>query len=220
MSKRKRPRRRAGGGFFNEGQAVSDAEGWALVKQVTEDLSTEGRVLFADDPAVGLGSVATRITSDGQLRSDGVTEQVPVALFEPRQTMVLRYPVGDHPAQESHTEAALLLGMKRLGYGVCEIEPLPGWQLFRTSDGLALYDGNGDLFATAAVGLEPRWVSAAVSQRWVLVLHGPRLGVRTPPGMPAKQYTSSARRQELTEARQMGLVTGGLVRWRGTEAAS
>ncbi|MPY81439.1 MAG: hypothetical protein GEV04_24265 [Actinophytocola sp.] len=144
-----------------------------------------------------------------------MTEQLPVALFEPRRAMVMRDPTGASAPKESHTEAALLLGMQRIPYGAYNLTALDGWALRRTNNGLALNGSRGDLFATAELPLDPRWVSAAASQRWVVVLHGIRLGVRTPPGMTPNQYTAAERRGEVTESRKMGLVTGGLVRWQG-----
>lgn len=45
---------------------------------------------------------------------------------------------------------------------------------------------------------------------WVLVLHGPRLGLRVPPDQADAE---NQRATELASARKEDLVTGGLMHW-------
>ena len=61
----------------------------AETARIAETVDDEGRVLFADDPAVGLGSIVTGLTESGELMTDDLTEQLPVALFEPRRAQMV-----------------------------------------------------------------------------------------------------------------------------------
>jgi hypothetical protein len=63
----------------------------------------------------------------------------------------------------------------------------------------------------ALCGVDPAWTATAQQYGEVLVLHGPHLGLRVPPGMT--DLVAHRRRTELTNARKDGLVTGGLMRW-------
>ena len=62
----------------------------------------------------------------------------------------------------------------------------------------------------ALCDLDARWIAAAQHYQWVLVLHGPRLGLRIPPNQLDAQRQ---RTTELATARKEGLVTGGLMQW-------
>jgi hypothetical protein len=93
------------------------------------------------------------------------------------------------------------------------VQPAVGWSLRRTGDGIELRDAHGGPWVRCAVSLEPRWISAAVSWRQVLVLYGVRLGVRIPPNQGNRRYGPAERRAELKQARQAGIVAAGFVRW-------
>jgi hypothetical protein len=197
-----------------DGRPVSEAEGQAEWDRVALDLDMNARVTFTDDPAVALGSMVTGMAADGRLEHDtATTEQVPVALFEPTRTQVMVDPVTKQATWELHTVGALDLGMHLVPYGVVQFKTLQGWRLGRGPGGLELDAPGPHPVARSAVDVPPAWVSAAASHRYVLVLHGIRLGVRIPPGARPQDYTAEKRRAELIQARRDGLVTGGLVRW-------
>jgi len=62
------------------------------------------------------------------------------------------------------------------------------------------------------MALDPEWVSAAVSTGAVMVLVGPRLGVRIPDGRTPESYTSRDRAEEFTYGRRNGLIAAATVR--------
>jgi hypothetical protein len=80
---------------------------------------------------------------------------------------------------------------------------------------LILRDATGEIWAAGKVTPDPAWVSAAASYRQVVAFYGPRLGVRTPPGMNAASYTTAKRAAEFRQARGQGLVTAATVTWCG-----
>jgi hypothetical protein len=82
-----------------------------------------------------------------------------------------------------------------VGLGRVTPTPAVGWSLRRTGNGIELRDAHGGPWVRCAVTLEPRWVSAAVSWRQVLVLYGIRLGVRVrqPRGAAAMARPSGGR---------------------------
>ena len=61
---------------------------------------------------------------------------------------------------------------------------------------------------------DPEWVSDAVTLGSVLVLFGPRLGIRIPPGQSPQSYTDQERAREFRDGRQTGLVAAATVAWR------
>ncbi|GAA0991413.1 hypothetical protein GCM10009555_078710 [Acrocarpospora macrocephala] len=80
---------------------------------------------------------------------------------------------------------------------------------------MVLRDGNGVIWASGALTLDPAWVSAATSYGHVVAFYGPKLGVRTPPGLTERTYTTAARRAEFLEGRTQGLTTVATVTWHG-----
>lgn len=108
---------------------------------------------------------------------------------------------------------ALQYGMERIGHGVTRVPNLEGWAIGEwPSDGggLQLQQPDGELFVYERCEVPPSWIAAAERTEWVLVLHGPNLGLRVPAGGPEADRQRSS---ELLEARTQGLVTGGLMRW-------
>ncbi|WP_327586961.1 hypothetical protein OHA25_08110 [Nonomuraea sp. NBC_00507] len=68
--------------------------------------------------------------------------------------------------------------------GVHQLHNLDGWLIAewpRDGGGLQLQQPDGNLFVYALCDLDPKWIAAAQHYNWVLVLHGPRLGVRESP---------------------------------------
>jgi hypothetical protein len=135
-----------------------------------------------------------------------------VLLLEPRMAMMMVDPTTGE-VTEGQVEAIIKAGLQRLTWPAALVQPAVGWTLHRTADGVELRDAHGGPWVRCAVLLEPRWVSAAVSWRQVLVLYGVRLGVRVPPNQGNRPYGPAERRAELKQARQAGIVAAGFVRW-------
>jgi hypothetical protein len=174
--------------------------------KVARDLDAEARATFTDDQALGLGQVAP---PPGE--SPATTEQVPVLLLEPRMAMMMVDPTTGE-ATEGQVEAIIKAGLHRLTWPAALVKPAAGWTLQRTADGVELRDARGGPWVRCAVMLEPRWVSAAVSWRQVLVLYGVRLGSVSRPNQGNRRYNPAERRAELKQARQAGIVAAGFVR--------
>jgi hypothetical protein len=94
------------------------------------------------------------------------------------------------------------------------IDVAPGWSVCRAGASLELLDATDGLWAEASVTPDPEWMSAATSQRYVIVLYDGQLGVRTPPGMAERDYTDAARKREISAARQRGMAACAIVEWR------
>lgn len=62
----------------------------------------------------------------------------------------------------------------------------------------------------ALCDLAPASTAAARHYGWVLVLHGPQLGLRVPADLADAEHVRAA---ELDTAHMNGLVTGGLMQW-------
>ena len=90
--------------------------------------------------------------------------------------------------------------------------PADGWQLHRTADGAALIDPYGGMVAEGRLTFDPEWASAATSARQVMVIIGPRLGIRVPAGSAADSYTADEQIQR--HARQL---IAAVVTWRGQD---
>jgi hypothetical protein len=180
---------------------------WPDAMKVARDLDTEARATFTDDKALGLGRL---VPAPGE--SPTTTEQVPVLLLEPRMAMLMANPTTGETT-EGQVEAIIKAGLQRLTWPAALVQPEVGWTLQRTGDGIELRDAQGGPWVRCAVLLEPRWLSAAVSWRQVLVLYGVRLGVRVPPNQGNRRYGPAERRAELKQARQAGIVAAGFVRW-------
>jgi hypothetical protein len=196
------------------------------VIRTVEDLDAAGaefttdmpcRVTYLTDPVLGEMQPAAGIGPHGNLVADdsGTVEPIPAVLFEPARVVMLSNP-GTGMVQEAKTEGIVAAGFHRVpGHPVWAIEPAPGWEVRRMPGQLILRDGSGEIWAAGKVTPEPAWVSAAASYRQVVVFYGPRLGVRTPPGMNAASYTTAKRAAEFRQSRGQGLVTAATVTWCG-----
>jgi hypothetical protein len=180
--------------------------------EILADFSALGRATYLDDPVLGFGYAATERDELGLPQFSPELPQVPVALVERHQAL-WTHPDNDTPQQECWTEHALTQGMQRIGHGVHRLPNLDGWLIAewpRDGGGLQLQQPDGNLFVYALCDLDPTWIAAAQHYHWVLVLHGPRLGLRVPPSQAGAEHE---RTTELATARQEGVVTGGLMQW-------
>jgi len=176
-----------------------------------------GRVTYLTDPALGGGQPAAGIGPDGNPIPDtsGTTEPTPVVLFEPTQIMMIEN-TDTGMLREGKTEGIVANGFHRMPGGmVWIVKPAPGWEVRRLPGELILCDGTGEVWASSKVTPDPAWVSAAASYRDIIVFYGPKLGVRTPPGMNPASYTTAKRAAEFRQGRREGLVTAATVKWRG-----
>ncbi len=180
------------------------------------------RLTYLNDPVFGGMHAAIGVGSDGRLVADGsgTDEPIPVILFEPAKVLMSQNQ-DTGLVQELRTEAIVAAGFHRMPPAgpIWSAKPAAGWEVRRESDALVLRDGTGDTWASTEVSPEPRWVSAAVSYRDIIVFFGPRLGVRVPPGTNPAKYTDAARAAEFHQAREYGLVSVATVKWR-SEASS
>ena len=180
--------------------------------EILADFSALGQAAYLDDPIFGFGYAATERDELGLPQFSPELPQVPVALVERHQAL-LTHPDNDTPQQEVWTEHALTQGMRRIGHGVHQLPNLDGWLIAewpRDGGGLQLQQPDGTLFVYALCKLDPAWTAAAQHYHEVLVLHGPRLGLRVPRSQADADHQ---RANELATARQEGLVTGGLMQW-------
>ncbi len=179
------------------------------------------RVTYLDDPLFGEMKPAIGVGPDGRLVTDtsGTEEPIPVILFEPVRVIMGANKVSGL-VQELRTEAIVAAGFHRVPPGpVWAAKPAVGWEVRREPGRLKLCDGSGDIWAASEITPDPRWVSAAVSYRHIIVFYGPRLGVRVPPGTDPASYTMAARAAEFRDGRKHGLVSVATVTWQG-EASS
>ncbi|TLQ39429.1 hypothetical protein [Streptomyces marianii] len=198
--------------FQADGRPVDEACLASHVAAVADTVDDHGRVTFWDDPALQLGQVASGIDPEsGAVTVDpGESGQLPAALFEPARALMIKAP--GEPPREQQAEAAIQLGMERFGLGFAVLRPADGWALHRLADErLELRSPDGGVFSRIAVPFNPAWISSALSTGFVLCLYGIQLGVRTPPGMPAGQYTDGARLEEFRRGRGLGFTAAGLV---------
>lgn len=182
------------------------------LEEILADFSALGRTTYLDDPILGFGYAALDRDDLGIPKFSPEFPQVPVALVERHQEL-WTHPDNDPPRREVWTEHALLRGMRRIGHGVQRLPDLDGWLVARwphDGGGLQLRQPDGNLFVYALCELDSAWVAAARRYQWVLVLHGPRLGLRVP-GRSAD--IEGLRAAELASAKRDGLLTGGLMRW-------
>jgi hypothetical protein len=180
--------------------------------EILADFSALGRTTYLDDPVLGLGYAATDLDELGIPEFSPDLPQVPVALIERHQAM-WTHPNNPGPRQEVWTEHALSHGMRRLNRGVRKLPNLDGWLIAewpRDGGGLQLQQPDGNLFVYALCDLAPEWIADAQQYGWVLVLHGPQLGLRVPAD---RADVDHVRATELGNAHTDGLVTGGLMQW-------
>lgn len=190
----------------------------ADIARIAEETRAHGRALLSTHPAIGWGTpaaVAPGMQTVSSDVDDPTAEAIPVMLFE-LQHALTSIDKSTGGARELQVEGICQAGFHRYTPGFSLMKLVPGWSLRRAGSLLELRDGHGDgLWADAVVSPEPEWVSAATSQRHVMVLYGIHLGVRKPGDVGERAYTDVARREELTKARDRGLVAAGIVAWRG-----
>lgn len=208
-------RRRARAGresrFRIDGRAVGLPDMLAAGAELGSSVDDAGRLLHLNDPELGFGERTTRVdpvTGDLLVGRD----PVPVLLCEPERSMLFAGP--DRRAREIQVEAAVAAGLHRIGPGIPVIPPGTGWSLHRLLDGrLELRSPNGDPYSRVCVAPDPAWISSALHHGVVVVLYGPQLGVRTPPGLVTSAYSPQARRAEIRLGRRRGVVAGAVVRF-------
>jgi hypothetical protein len=188
----------------------------ALLARLATEHHMPCTLTYLDDPVFGPGRVPVAgITEDGTLIPDrgGTVDPIPVVLFEPSRC-VISHDSRTGTAHELLTEAIIAAGFHRIPAGpLWTGRPAQGWGLHRTAEGLVLRDADGAVYAEATTALDPAWVSTATSLGSVLVLHGPCLGIRIPPGRTQSSYTVADRAQEITRGRRDGLLAGATVTW-------
>lgn len=182
--------------------------------EILADFSALGRVTYLTDPALGFSHAATGRDDLGIPKFTPELPPLPVALIERHQALWTT-PVDDTPRQEVWTYMALAKGMERITLppGVYQLPNLDGWVIGawpRSGGGLQLQQPDGNLFVYAPCRVPRKWLTAARRYSWVLVLHGPRLGLKVPSGLPDAAHHRAA---EMRAGRTGGLVTGGLMMW-------
>jgi hypothetical protein len=193
-----------------------DPQTQALLARLATEHHMPCKLTYLDDPVFGRGRVPVAgITAEGILIPDrsGTVDPLPVVMFEPSRCVISQ----DSRTGTAHdllTEAIIAAGFHRIPAGpLWTGRPAQGWGLYRTTEGLALRDADGAVYAEATTALDPAWVSTATSWGSVLVLHGPCLGIRTPPGRTQASYTVEDRAQEIQRGRRNGLLAGATVTW-------
>jgi hypothetical protein len=192
-----------------------------LMAQVLDQTEMPCRATFIDSLFPGAGSVApvTGVTDGGEPVFDltETRDRVPVMMFEPER-MVMATDTATGTTHDLLTEALVSGGFTRVPpLALLGAMPADGWELYRTADGVALIDPYGGTVAEGRLALDPEWVSTAASSRGVLVLVGPRLGIRVPPGRNLKSYTADERLKEFHQCRHEGLLIAAVVGWRGPD---
>lgn len=203
--------------WLSDGPLRGDDPGaQALLDRLATEHHMPCKLTYLNDPIFGWGaSPIADITEDGTLIPDrsGTLDPVPVAMFEP-PAAVASHDYRTGTVHDLLTESIIAAGFHRIPAGpVWTGRPAPGWGVHRTTDGVVLRGPDGSVHAEGAATLDPAWVSTATSLGYVLVLHGPRLGIRTPPGRTEASYTIEARAQEIRRGRREGLLAGATVTW-------
>lgn len=188
-----------------------------LFERVAAETEMPCRAAFMDDPLFGRGrrGMVTGAAPDGSLITEtgDHADRVPVLLFEPVHSAALVDPVTGM-WHEPRIDGLVAEGWQRVPpQFVMAGLPADGWGLYRTATGVVLNDPYGCIYAEGSLTLDPEWVSAAVSIGAVMILVGPRLGVRIPPGRTPESYTSRERAEEFTYGRRNGLIAAATVRW-------
>lgn len=193
-----------------------DPQDRALLERLATEYHVPCKLTYLHDPIFGRGTVPVAgIEDDGTLIPDrsGTIDPIPVVMFEPPAVVVLDDP-RTGTAHELRTEAIIAAGFHRIPAGPFWAGmPAEGWGVYRTRDGIVLRDPDGAVYAVGTTVLDPAWVSTATSLGSVLALHGPRLGVRTPPGRTEATYTIQDRAKEIKQGRREGLLAGATVTW-------
>jgi hypothetical protein len=180
------------------------AEALEMVEQVSAETKMPCRATWIDDPLFSAPGHHT-VAVEGQ--------RAPVLLFEPQRIIAVKDPVTGQP-HELRVDSMVAAGWQRVPprYIMTGL-PAEGWALYRTAAGVELCDPYGCIVAEGRLTLDPQWVSDAVSLGSVLVLFGPRLGIRVPPGRSPRSYTDQERAREFRDGRQAGLVAAASVAW-------
>jgi hypothetical protein len=193
-----------------------DPQTLSLLARLATEHHMPCKLTYLDDPVFGRGRVPVAgITAEGTLIPDrsGTVDPIPVVLFEPSRC-VISQDSRTGTVHELLTETIIAAGFHRISAGAFWTgRPAQGWGLYRTTEGLVLRDADGAVYAEATTVLDPAWVSTATSLGSVLVLHGPYLGIRTPPGRTQACYTVEDRAQEIKRGRRDGLLAGATVTW-------
>jgi hypothetical protein len=193
-----------------------DPRAQALLERLATEHHMPCKLTYLHDPVFGRGVVPVAgIEEDGTLIPDrsGTVDPIPVVMFEPPAVVVI-HDSRTGTAHEARTEAVIAAGFHRIPAGpVWAGWPAEGWGVYRTTDGIVLRDPDGAIFAEGTVLFDPAWISTATSLGSVLVLHGPRLGIRTPPGRTKASYTVEDRAKEIKQGRREGLLAGATVTW-------
>ncbi|RVX39156.1 hypothetical protein EDD27_1503 [Nonomuraea polychroma] len=190
------------------------------IEQAGEEFTAETacRLTYLNDPILGNGQPVSGMGPDGELLVDdsGTVEPIPVVLFEPSRIIVRTDRITGAVLGETRTEAIVGGGFHHLPDSpVWTIQPALGWGVYRTGEGVVLRDASGVIWASGAPALDPAWVSAATSYGYVVAFYGPKLGVRTPPRLSPRAYTTAKRRAEFVQGRAQGLTTVAIVTWHG-----
>lgn len=196
--------------------AGDDPQTQVLLARLATEHHMPCKLTYLDDPVFGRGAVPVAgIAQDGTLIPDnsGTVDPIPVVMFEPSRSVISQ----DSRTGTAHdllTEAIITAGFHRILPGpIWTGLPAEGWGMYRTTDGLVLRDPDGAVYAESTTAFDPAWVSTATSLGSVLVLHGPCLGIRTPPGRTEVSYTVADRAQEIKRGRRDGLLAGATVTW-------
>lgn len=168
--------------------------------QVAGDLRAQAYAAFSDAPALGLRAVAG---------PDGRTARMPVLLVEPLLAALATDAYGGR--RELRVESVIASGLARLATAAPR-SVARAWQAHRDGPDVVLTEPSGQPIARApAPDYPPGWLEAATEAGHVLVVYGPKIGVRTPPG--AQSWRDADRRGELADATRTGMAAWGLVRW-------
>ena len=201
-----------------------------------EQVDDFGRILFVDDPVLGLECVLGGLeTAEGSITlHPAQTPRLPVALFEFRKALGVGYfgyvpPKGASPdeiPEEPQLEGAILFGMRRLPPDVyCELPSIPGWELHEIPDEqpkLTVHSGDtysrlelrtpdGEIYSRTWVPYDPEWAAAALRHGYVVCLCGVELGIRGVYAMTAAQHTPAMRHESFRRGCTLGLNAAGLV---------
>lgn len=211
MGRQKARRQQPRGSRFRIGdQPVGAAEMMAEIGAIADSVDDHGRLTYLDR-VFGPAGIATALNPDLSIETEADTDPTPVALFEPPRAAMMTKP-GQVP-RDAQIEAAIALGLSRLEPMFAKFEVADGWGVHRLAgDVLELRSPDGAPYSRfQADGDQEAWFAAAAGHGHVLCLYGTQLGVRTPPGMRAEQYTDAARLEEIRTGRARGLTAGALV---------
>jgi hypothetical protein len=160
----------------------------------------------------------TGITDSGEPVFDvRDSDRVAIMMFEPER-MVMSKNTVTGTVEDMRAEMLVNAGFTRVPpLALLAAMPADGWELQRTADGVTLLDPYGGCVAEGQLTFDPEWVSAATSAGQVMVIIGPRLGIRVPPSRTADSYTTEEQVREFHECRHAGLLIAAVVAWHGQD---